>query len=444
MSFDLPTTRYARAGEAHIAYQVVGRSSPDLIMVPGWVSHVEFMWEVPMIASFMRRLAAFSRLIIIDRRGTGLSDPVLQMPTLEERVDEIRAVMDDAGSVRATLLGISEGGPLCALFAAACPARTDGLILYGTFAKGTACPEYRFRPTREQLEAFVEIVKNHWGSGKVSGYISETVRKDPLLTELWGRLERMSASPGSAARMMQMLMDFDVRDVLPSIRCPTLVLARKKDKLTRARAIKEMAQMIPNAVYRELAGDDHLPYAGDSESITEEVQHFITGTREALQIDRVLATVLFVDIVGSTEAAARMGDAAWRTVLERFSEHATRAVLRYRGALIKFTGDGFLARFDGPARAVQCAMAMGQVARAFDLEVRSGLHTGECEVLPKDVGGMAVHIASRICDLAAPGEVLVSRTIKDLVVGSGLKFSDRGTHTLKGVDEPWQLYRVEG
>lgn len=444
MSDPLPQTRYARTGEVHIAYQVIGRGPVDLIMIPGWVSHVEFMWEIPMIASFMRRISHFCRLIIMDRRGTGLSDPVVALPTLEERADEIRAVMDDAGSARAALFGISEGGPLCALFAAAFPARTESLILYGTFAKGCACPEYPSRPSREQLEEFVDIVEKHWGHGTVSGYISQTVRADPVLTEQWGRLERMSASPGSATRLMKILVDFDVRDVLPSIRCPTLVLARKGDPLTRPQCMKDMAGMIPHAIYRELEGDDHLPYAGEQESLLEEVQHFITGTREAHEADRVLATVMFLDIVGSTEHAARLGDAAWRELLERFLERATRNVNRHRGVLIKSTGDGFLARFDGPARAVRCALEMRDAARPLDLEIRSGLHTGECEVMPKDVGGMAVHIASRICDLAEPSEVLVSRTIKDLVVGSGLRFSDRGTHTLKGVEEPWQLFRVEG
>lgn len=443
MSASTSKTQYARAGDVHIAYQVLGEGPLDLIFIPGWVSHVEQVWEVNAIAAFLRRLASFSRLILIDRRGTGLSDPVINMPTLEERVDEIRAVMDAAGSFRAALFGISEGGPLCSLFASAQPGRTEALVLYGTFARGTAAPDYPDRPTQEQMAEFAKHVGMHWGRGTISGSLCDTVRRDPLLTEQWGRLERMSASPGSARRMIEMLAEVDIRSVLPMIRRPTLVISRQGDPVTRVDAIKTMASMIPGARYVELEGNDHFPFFGDVDSIIGEVQQFLTGKREAPEPTRLLSTVLFVDIVGSTDRASRLGDGPWSALLQRFTDVAARTVLGQRGDLIKSTGDGFLASFDGPARGVRAALAMREAARGLDIDIRAGLHTGECMALPNDLGGIAVHLAARVSGVAEAGEILVSRTVKDLVAGSGLRFTDCGSPTLKGIAESWQIFRLE-
>jgi pimeloyl-ACP methyl ester carboxylesterase len=439
-----PKTRYAKSGDVHIAYQVVGDASRDLVLVPGWVSHVEHLWDEPAVARFLTRLSSFSRLILMDRRGTGLSDPVASLPTLEERMEDLRAVMDAAGSQKAALFGISEGGPMTSLFAATYPDRTTGLVLYGTFARGTADPEYPWRPTSEQIQRALNRMEAEWGTGVSARAFAPSLRQDAAQMEAWGRIERLSVSPGGMRMLIQMAMDADVRSVLPAIRVPTLVLHRTGDRVTRVEGARYIADRIPGARYVELPGDDHYPWIGDQDALLDEVEEFLTGVRPVPEPDRMLATVLFTDIVGSSERAAELGDRAWGDLLERYYAIARREKDRFKGREVSTAGDGYFAAFDGPARAVRCACAIRDAVRALGIEIRAGLHTGECEVKGEKIGGIAVHIGARVAAAAGPGEVLVSSTVKDLVAGSGLRFADRGTRVLKGVPGEWRLYAVEG
>ena len=438
-----PKTRYAKSGDVHIAYQVVGDAPRDLVLVPGWVSHVEHLWEEPTVARFLERLVSFSRLILMDRRGTGLSDPVAQPPTLEERMEDLRAVMDAAGSEKAALFGISEGGPMTALFAATYPDRTSGLILYGTFAKGTADPEYPWRPTPEQMQKFLDRIEKEWGTGISVRAFAPSLRNDPAFLEPWGRIERLSVSPGAVRVLLQMAMDSDVRHVLPAIRVPTLVLNRSGDRVTVVEGARYLAEHIPGAKLVELPGEDHYPWIGDMVTLLDEVEEFITGARPAPESDRMLATVVFTDIVGSSEHASRLGDRAWRDLLGRYYAIARREKDRHKGREVDTAGDGYFAAFDGPARAVRCAIAIRDAVRPLGIEVRAGVHTGECEVIGEKIGGIAVHIGARVASMAEPGQILVSSTVKDLVAGSGLRFADRGARALKGVPGEWRLYAAE-
>ena len=423
----------------HIAYQVIGDGPIDLVLVPGFISHVEGWWEEPLCARFLERLAGFSRLILFDKRGTGLSDREFGVPTLEQRMDDVRAVMAAADSARAAVLGISEGGAMSALFAATYPERTAALVLYGTFA------EFRsWVPTREHLERMLRAMDEEWGTGNSLPHFAPSLAGEPRFRRWWARFERSGASPGAAMALMRMNSEIDVRHVLPAIRVPTLVLHRTDDVTVDVEAGRYQAAHIPGATYVELPGVDHLAFAGDAEPVLAEIEEFLTGVRPVAEPDRVLATVLFTDIVDSTKRAAALGDRHWREVLEAHHAATRRELGRHRGREVKTLGDGFLAAFDGPARAVRCAAAIAAAVRPLGITVRAGLHTGECEVMGDDLGGLAVHIAARVAAQAGPGEVLVSSTVKDLVAGSGLRFDDRGPRALKGIPDEWRLFALAG
>jgi pimeloyl-ACP methyl ester carboxylesterase len=441
-----PPTRYARSGDLSIAYQVVGDGPVDLVLVQGFATHLDVQWEAPAFRQFFERIGSFARLILFDKRGTGLSDPVPQVPTLEDRVDDVRAVLDAAGSERAALYGISEGGPMSVLFAAAHPERVSALILYGAMARTTEAPDYPYASPAEALrESVQELLAPYWGvdSEALVELFAPSLVGTPGVVEFNARMERASASPAMVRQIFEMFLDIDVRDILPSVHVPTLVLHRRNDRVVNRRAGQDLAQRIPGARFVELEGIDHLPWAGDADAVLGEIEEFLTGTRTLPEPDRVLATVMFTDIVGSTERAAELGDARWRSLLAAHQDSVRREVARFRGRHVKTLGDGCLATFDGPARSIRCGAAIAEAARADGLEVRIGLHTGEVEVMGDDVGGIAVHIAARVGDLAEPGEVLVSSTVKDLVAGSGIAFADRGASRLKGVPDEWRLFRVE-
>jgi class 3 adenylate cyclase len=440
----VPETRYAKSGDVNIAYQVVGEGPLDLVFVMGWVSHLDYFWEEPLFARFLRRLASFSRLILFDKRGTGLSDrvPSDRLPTLEQRMDDVRAVMDAAGSERAALLGISEGGPLCALFAATYPERTAAVVMIGSYARRIRAPDYPWAPTPEEHQRFLEEVENGWGGPVGLTGRAPSLIDDERFRRWWSTYLRMSVSPGAAVALTRMNAEIDVRDILPTVGVPTLIVHRTGDQTLSVGGARYLAEQIPNAKLVELPGDDHLPFVGDQDGILDPVEEFLTGTRHPLEVDRVLATVLFTDIVGSTERAVELGDRRWKAVLESHDALARREIERYRGRHVKTTGDGVLATFDGPARAVRCAQAIRDEARRIELDVRAGVHTGECELRNGDVAGIAVHTGARISALAGSGEVLASSTVRDLVAGSGLEFDERGTHELKGVPGRWRLYAV--
>jgi pimeloyl-ACP methyl ester carboxylesterase len=439
-----PTTRYAKAGDVSIAYQVIGDGPFDLLVVPGFVSHVEMLWEMPLGARMMERLASFSRLIIFDKRGTGLSDPVIGAPTLEERMDDVRAVLDAAGSERAALLGISEGAPMSILYAATYPQRTSALVLYGGMARTTEAEDYPFSAPAEDLMRSSAEMAEYIGEGVMLEVMAPSIADVPGAREMFARFQRYAATPAMMMQLFAMFLDIDVRSILPTIHVPTLVLHRRGDRAVNRRAGQWMAERIPGARYVELAGIDHSPFAGDTDALLDEVEEFLTGVRRGPEVDRVLATVMFTDIVGSTEKAAALGDRLWREVLERHHGAVRRELDRFRGLPVKTLGDGYLATFDGPARAIRCALSLAEDGRREGMEVKVGLHTGEVEVMDADVGGIAVHIAARVGALAGPGEVLVSSTVKDLVVGSGISFAERGTHVLKGVPDEWRLFAVQG
>jgi class 3 adenylate cyclase len=438
-----PPTRYAKSGDASIAYQVVGDAPLDLVLVLGFATHVELQWESPAFARFFERLSSFARLIVFDKRGTGLSDPVAEVPTLEQRIDDIRAVMDAARSGRAAFLGISEGGPTSALFAATHPERVTALVLYGAMGRTTEAPDYPWASPADALrESAAEFIAPYWGQ-QAQGMVelfAPSLADDPDAAEFTARMERSAASPAMVQQIFEMFLDIDVRDILPTIRVPTLVLHRRRDRVVNWRAGNELASRIPTARYVELSGIDHLPWAGDSDAVLGEIEEFLTGARSLPEPDRVLATVMFTDIVGSTQRAAELGDARWRQVLAAHQAAVRRELERFRGREVKTLGDGCLATFDGPARAIRCGHAIAQAARSSGLEVRVGLHSGEVELIDDDVGGIAVHIAARLGAIAAAGEVLVSSTVKDLVAGSGIRFEDRGTKRLRGIPDEWRLF----
>jgi len=440
---EIPVTRYAKSGDLHIAYQVVGDGPFDLVYAPGFISHVEMNWELPYWSAILRRLSCFCRVLIFDKRGTGLSDRPGGWPTLEERMDDIRAVMDAAESERAALWGVSEGGPMAMVFAALYPERTAALVLRGTGPRLGSGPDWPWGWSVEAAAPMLDAAEASWGSGNVLSWFVQGLADDPHTQEVTGRFERFAASPGAARQLLEMNLQVDIRSVLPAISAPTLVLHRSGDYIVPVEAGRYTADHIRNASFVELPGDFHLSARpGDEDEAMDIVEEFLTGTRSEHDIDRVLTTVLFTDIVGSTERASSLGDHAWRDLLDRHDQVVRRELERFRGREIKTLGDGFLAAFDGPGRAVRCARSITEEARRIGVEVRSGLHSGECEVRGADLAGIAVHIGSRIGALAQPGEVLVSATVKDLVIGSGISFQDRGTHTLKGVPESWQVFSV--
>jgi len=435
-------TRYARSGEAHIAYQTVGSGPVDLILLPGAFSHVEHQWEEPSFARFLRRLASFSRLIVFDVRGTGLSDRAAELPTLEEQIDDVLAVLDAVDSERAALFGLSQGGGLAALFAAAHPDRTSALVLFGAYARSTWADDYPWGRTPENYETLMRTADEGWGSGAFLPLVAPTMADDASFKLWWARLERLSGSPGAILAFLRAQREADVRHVLPAIRVPTLILQRNDDAYRNPGSGRYLAETIPGAKYVELSGRDNLPYVGDQDAVLDEVEEFLTGARHAAEPDRVLATVLFTDIVGSTQRAAELGDRGWRDLLERHDALVRRELDRGRGREVETAGDGFLATFDGPARAIRCAHAIAERVRDLGLEVRSGLHTGEIELAGDHVRGIAVHIGARAAALAGPGEVLVTSTVKNLVAGSGIEFEDRGEHALKGVPGAWRMFLV--
>jgi pimeloyl-ACP methyl ester carboxylesterase len=414
-----------------------------VVFWPGLISPVEFGWEDLAYGDFLTQLASFARLILFDKRGTGLSDRISGVPPLEERMQDVRAVMDAVGSERAALVTVSEGGPMCALFAATYPERTAALVLLNTFAslrRDDACP-WGF--PAESLQATGVWMETRWGTGQNISLWAPSLAADEAARRWLGRLERLASTPGAARALLELCAQMDVRHLLPTISVPTLVVHRTGDRMCPVEGGRYLAAHIPGAQLVELPGDDHMPWVGGAEAVLAEIRAFLTGDRQPIELDRVLATVLFTDIVGSTERAAALGDRRWRVLREQHDTIVRRELTRNRGCEIETAGDSFLARFDGPARAVRCALAIVEALRPVGIDVRAGLHTGECELRGDRLGGIAVHIGARIAASAGAGEVLVSSTVKDLVAGSGLRFAERGTHVLKGVPDEWRLFAVE-
>ena len=443
-----PETRYAKSGDVHIAYQVFGDGPFDLVFLPTYVTHVEYMWEEPAHARFFQRLASFSRLILLDKRGTGLSDRVTDAATLEERMEDVHAVLNAVGSRQAALLGASDGGTMAALFAATYPERTRALILYASIAAAAHSDEHPWGHTPQQMVETLGLIEQGWGKREFAmaflAIEAPSVAADERFQDWWMRFLRLAASPGAAVALMRVNMQIDITRILPAIRVPTLIVHRKDDLCVPLDWSRYLARRILNARLVELAGQDHVPVVGDAEALLGEIEEFLTGTRAATETDRVLTTVLFTDIVDSTTRAASLGDRRWRDLLAAHHDVVRRELERHRGREIETAGDGFLATFDGPARAVRCACAVAQDVQRLGIEVRAGLHTGEVEQVGEKVMGIAVHTAARVAALAGPREVLVSSTVKDLVAGSGLRFVDRGSHDLRGVPGEWRLFAVEG
>jgi class 3 adenylate cyclase len=437
-----PKIRYTKTDDgASIAYGTVGAGPIDLLCIPGFVSHLEVLWEAPVAQDYFGRLASFSRLIMFDKRGQGLSDRPPAPPTLEQSVMDARAVLEATGSGQAVVYGISEGGPTAALLTASHPDRVSALILYGTWMRFLEAPDYPEGISRDQFEAFVEIARRDWGGPVALGLWAPSVQDDKAVQRWWAKLLRTGTSPAGVEALLRLYTQIDVRPVLPAITAPTLVLHRTGDRIARIGWSRTTAHAIPNARLVELPGIDHLPVYNPAQ-IVDEIEEFVTGARPVHAPDRMLATVMFTDIVDSTRRAAELGDRRWRELLERHDTLIRHQLGRFRGREVKTTGDGFLATFDGPARGIECALAAREAVRELDIRIRAGLHTGEVEMMNGDVGGIAVNIGARVGAAAGPDEVLVSRTVTDLVAGSGISFVERGTHTLKGVPGAWQLYAV--
>jgi pimeloyl-ACP methyl ester carboxylesterase len=430
--FALPETRYALSGDVNIAYQVMGDGPVDIILVPGFISHIEFRHELPGYTAFLRHLSTFARVVSFDKRGQGLSDRVSDAPSLEQRMDDVRAIMDAIGSQRATLFGHSEGCAMSALFAATYPERVSRLILFGGYV------------TRRDviLEELLEQRVKLWGTGAMIKRVAPSLAANPDAVAQFAKFERLSASPGAVKSFTVLNSQIDVSSILPAIRVPTLVLHRRGDVQVPIELGRELAACIPDAKFIEYPGGDHIITASDVDAVLGDIEEFITGHRESSSTDfeRVLATVLFTDIVDSTRSAAAMGDQAWRRLLDSHDQLAIQTVERHRGTLVKSTGDGILATFDGPGRAVRCALAFGTASKQIGLPLRAGLHTGEIEIRGRDIGGIAVHAAARVMAQSQPSEVLVSRVVTDLVAGAGLKFAERGSHELKGLPGRWDLF----
>ena len=439
-----PPVRYARSGDIHVAYQVVGGGELDLVLFAGWISHLDLAWEDPLRAAFYRRLASFSRLILFDKRGTGLSERSERSSTMEERMDDVRAVMDAASSERAALFGLSEGGPLSMLFAATYPARVRALVLCETLVGGTQDPD--FAPGLEARRIFAslhEVVDSSWGEGRTLDVFAPSLGSVALSRQYMARYERASATPTTAHAHLNWLGDIDVRAVAASLRVPTLVIHRQGDRVIPVEMGRWLARHIDRARYVEQADENHVPWVGATGELLDAIEEFLMGSQYRPEPSRMLATVLFTDIVGSTDTATRLGDRRWAEILDAHHRVVRRELERFRGREIDTAGDGFFATFDGPARAIQCACAIREAVRTTGLEIRAGVHAGEVDVADDKVTGIAVHIGARVGAAAGAGEVLVSRTVTDLVVGSGIKFEDRGEHQLKGVQGTWRLFAVQ-
>jgi class 3 adenylate cyclase/pimeloyl-ACP methyl ester carboxylesterase len=437
----IPETRYAKKGDAHIAYQVVGDGPLDLVLVSTWFSHVEARWDLPGYVRYLRRLSSFSRLISFDKYGMGLSDPIpsKELPPLEDWMDDVSAVMDAVGIERAAIMGVAEASPMAELFAATYPERTSALVLVSATARISAAPGYEIGAPPDVQERLISMAEQAWGRRDLIAAINPSLAGDSAAAEAWGRYFRLSASPATAATVMRMLFELDVRNVLGAIRVPTLIVHRQDNPIVTVDQGRYLADHIEGAKFVAVPGADYGLAVGDIDVVIDEVEEFLTGSRPAHATDRVLATVLFTDIVDSTRRAVELGDARWRDVLERHDELARTEVARFGGAISDFTGDGLVASFEGPARAVRCAFALRDRLRTLGLDIRAGLHTGEVERRSEGMAGIGVHIAARVLALAGAGEVLVSRTVRDLVTGSGLTFVDRGTHALKGVPDEWEI-----
>jgi class 3 adenylate cyclase len=439
---DAKPIRYAKNGEVSIAYTVFGEGPVDLIFVTGFVGHLEIAAESPLARRFWDRLGSFSRVVFFDKRGMGLSDRGAGSYTVEGVAEDMVAVLDDAGIERAAVFGVSEGGAAAAVFAATYPERVTSLVEYGTYPRISRAPDFPEGVPLEALRAMHDRLFEDWGNPDSLELFAPSCAQDPELREWWGRLLRAGTSPAGVHSLLRMYEELDIRPLLPLINVPTLVLWRRDDKLVLPAVTKTLVEQIPEAKGVELAGEDHLFIAGDQEELIGEVEQFLTGARRPAAAERILATVLFTDIVSSTERAAALGDRAWRDLLAQHDRIVSREVDNQRGVLVKSTGDGILASFDGPARAIIAASKISDALAELDLEVRAGVHTGECERMGDDLGGIAVHIGARVGSAAAPGEILVSQTVRDLVVGSPLEFDDRGAHELKGVPGEWRLFAL--
>lgn len=432
-----PETHYARSGAVHIAYQVLGGGPHDLVFVPGFISNIDHYWSEPTIAHFLTRLAQFSRVILFDKRGTGLSDRVGSLPTLEERMDDVRAVMDAAGSKRAAIFGVSEGGAMSLLFAATYPERCSALALYGAYPHF-----FSYVLPQDRFEAFIARIDEHWGTGASLTAFAPSKVGDARFTAWWAGFERLGASPSAVIALMRMNTEIDVRQVLPAIRTPTLVIHRVDDTRVNVEGGRSIANGIAGARYLELPGRDHLLWAGDVDVVADSIEELVTGSSSKGDVDRVLTTILFTDIVDSTGRLTEVGDHAWKELIEQHDHAVRQQLTRYQGREVKTLGDGFLVTFDGPARAIRCAGAIIDAVRPLGLAIRSGVHTGEVEIKGSDIAGIAVNTAARVSSAAGPGEVLVSGTVRDLVAGSGIRFADFGPCSLKGIDDGVRLYRV--
>jgi pimeloyl-ACP methyl ester carboxylesterase/DNA-binding winged helix-turn-helix (wHTH) protein len=438
-----PETMYARSGDVNIAYQVIGDAPLDLVFVMGWVSHLEYFWHEPSFARFLLRLASFARLIVFDKRGTGLSDrvPNNELPTLEQRMDDVRAVMDAVGSERAALCGVSEGGPMCSLFAATYPEKTLALVMIGTYAKRIRDAEYPWAPTTEERRHFFEEIREHWGGPVGLEERAPSVAGDPQFREWWATYLRMGASPGAALALTQMNAEIDVRQVLPTIRVPTLVVHRSEDQCLKVEEGRYVAERIPGAKYVELPGRDHLPFVGDQDTLLDEVEEFLTGVRHKVEPESVLATVLFTRIAGAKGVADRLGETRWEELIQRLRAHIRKEIEWFRGREVDMVDERPLAIFDGPARAIRCAHAITEYASRLGIKMQVGLHTGECEIQGGKVGGIGAEIGVQVANKAAPGEVIVSGTVKDLVAGSNITFDEKGTHQFPNIPGEWRLFR---
>jgi class 3 adenylate cyclase/pimeloyl-ACP methyl ester carboxylesterase len=440
-----PATRYARSGEASIAYQVVGDGGLDLLFLTGWVTQIEQLWEAPANRRFLERLASFGRLIMFDSRGTGLSDRVLVEYSVEQEAQDAIAVLDAAGSERAAVLTYAFGGLVGAQLAADRPERIGALVMYASMARTSWAADYDWAMTSEEREELSERNVATWGEANsiaMSAW-APSMAEDPALVAWFARMQRLAASPGEARIISRAMVDLDVRDALPRIRVPTLIMHRPRELVWDVRHSRYLAEHIPDARYLELDGVDSFPFVGDSDAIIEETQEFLTGVRSGGELTRALRTVMFTDIVDATSRAANLGDRRWRDLLAQHERDVREELTRFDGREVKTVGDGFIATFDGPpSRALRCARAVTRAARELGVEVRIGIHTGECELIGDDVGGMAVHIASRVSGLAGPSEILVSGTVFGTVVGGPFTFEDRGFHELKGVPGRWPLFAL--
>jgi pimeloyl-ACP methyl ester carboxylesterase len=438
----IPKTQYAWSGDVSIAYQIIGNGPLDLVVVPGWVSNIDLFWEEPSFVRFFQGLAEFSRVILFDKRGCGLSDKVLHAPTLEERMDDVLAVMDAVGSERVSLFGYSEAGTMSSLFAATYPERTQALIVAGGYARKLKTDDYEWGVTEEDSQAYIDELPNVWGGPVGIEYIAPSRANDLRFTQWWAKFLRNSASITTSGLLIRANMAVDIRHILPSIQVPTLILHAKDDLTVTIENGRYLAEHIPGASLVELDTPDHLPWVGNPEQVVAEIKGFLTGYHEEHDVNRAVVTVLFTDIVDSTRLASELGNTAWWDLLEAHNAVIRHELTIHRGREVKSTGDGFHAVFDGPARAIRCGCAIREAINQIGLSVRIGMHTGECELRSDQIEGVAVHIAARVAALAEGGEVLVSQTVKDLVAGSGFKFEDRGEHVLKGVPEHWRVLAV--